>query len=95
MVDYGEPSVRLSNAILNGLNPVSQWGFTLIAQPLNPVAIVNKAPDSEVLPMKTATRRVPFTDNENLIISKNGSIEPKRVQYLSNPKRKYYQSGTH
>lgn len=88
MVDYGEPFVRLSNAILNGLNPVSQWGFTLIAQPLNPAAIVNKAPDSEVPPMKTATRRLPSIDNENLIISKNGSTEQKKSSVLVQPKEK-------
>lgn len=47
--EYGGP--------LNGLNPVSRWSFLLIAALLNPAAIVNKAAESEVLLMKTATRK--------------------------------------
>lgn len=47
-------------APLNGLNPVSWWSFPLIAQPLNPAAIVNKAAESEVLQMKTTTRKEEF-----------------------------------
>lgn len=47
--EYGGP--------LNELNPVSRWSFLLIAALLNPAAIVNKAAESEVLQMKTATRK--------------------------------------
>lgn len=47
--EYGGP--------LNGLNPVSRWSFLLIAALLNPAAIVNKAAESEVLQMKSATRK--------------------------------------